>query len=88
MGRKTLTALGADPFFSGVIGLDTCGISKPDIKIFDLAAKQASVSVDSCISIGDRYDIDVAVPLEMGMGGILVDSVHDVYKLPDVLEIR
>lgn len=88
VGRKTLTALGADPFFSGVIGLDTCGISKPDIKIFDLAAKQASVSVDSCISIGDRYDIDVAVPLEMGMGGILVDSVRDVYKLPNVLEIR
>ncbi|WP_428770790.1 HAD family hydrolase [Treponema sp. HNW] len=88
VGRKTLTALGADPFFSGVLGLDTCGISKPDVKIFDLAAKQAGVSVERCISIGDRYDIDIAVPLEMGMGGILVDGVKDVYKLHSVLAIH
>lgn len=85
VGRKTLTVLGADPFFSGVLGLDTCGISKPDVKIFDLAAKQAGVSVDRCISIGDRYDIDIAVPLEMGMGGILVDGVRDVYTVLNVL---
>ncbi|MGI5173800.1 HAD family hydrolase [Treponema sp. OMZ 840] len=85
VGRKTLKALGADPFFSGVIGLDTCGISKPDIKIFELAVKQAAASVERCISIGDRYDIDIALPLEMGMGGILVEGVKDLYTLENVL---
>lgn len=86
VGRKTLEVLGADPFISGIIGLDTCGLSKPDPKIFELAAKRADASVDRCISVGDRYDIDLAVPVETGMGAILVNGVHDVYELPAILK--
>ena len=86
VGRKTLEVLGADPFISGIIGLDTCGLSKPDPKIFELAAKRAEASVDRCISVGDRYDIDLAVPVETGMGAILVNGVHDVYELPAILK--
>jgi phosphoglycolate phosphatase/putative hydrolase of the HAD superfamily len=39
---------------------------------------------ETCVSVGDRYDIDIALPLELGMGGILVDGVEDVYTLPEV----
>jgi phosphoglycolate phosphatase/putative hydrolase of the HAD superfamily len=35
--------------------------------------------------VGDRYDIDIALPLELGMGGILVDGVEDVYRLPALI---
>jgi phosphoglycolate phosphatase/putative hydrolase of the HAD superfamily len=42
--------------------------------------------IAGCISIGDRYDIDLALPLKLGMGGILVDGVSDVYRLPAVFE--
>jgi phosphoglycolate phosphatase/putative hydrolase of the HAD superfamily len=35
--------------------------------------------------VGDRYDIDIDLPLKLGMGGILVDGVKDVYKLPGIL---
>jgi phosphoglycolate phosphatase/putative hydrolase of the HAD superfamily len=35
--------------------------------------------------VGDRYDIDIALPLQLGMGGVLVDGVSDVYGLPPVL---
>jgi phosphoglycolate phosphatase/putative hydrolase of the HAD superfamily len=38
------------------------------------------VPPESCVSIGDRYDIDIATPLEMGMGGVLVTGVEDVYR--------
>ena len=34
---------------------------------------------------GDRYDIDLDLLLDMGMGAILVDGVEDVYELPGVL---
>ena len=86
VGRKTLEVLGADPFISGIIGLDTCGLSKPDPKIFELVAKRAASSVEQCISVGDRYDIDLAVPVEMGMGAILVNGAEDVYELPAILK--
>jgi hypothetical protein len=39
----------------------------------------------SCISIGDRYDVDIEVPLAMGMGGILVEGAAEVAKLPGFL---
>jgi hypothetical protein len=32
--------------------------------------------------MGDRYDIDIAVPLKLGMGGILVDGVEDLCTSP------
>ena len=87
IGRKTLEILGAQPFISEIIGFDTCKTAKPDPKVFELALKRAATPVEQCISVGDRYDIDIAVPLEMGMGGILVSGVQDVYKLKNVLEL-
>ncbi len=86
VGRKILSCLGADAVISEVIGLDTCHVSKPDIKMFELAAKRAGEPIENCISVGDRYDIDISLPLEMGMGGILVDGVEDVYKLKKMLD--
>lgn len=83
--RKTLDAIGVSAFFANLVGLDTTGVSKPHEKPFLEAARLAAVPVAECVSVGDRYDIDVALPLEMGMGGILVDGVEDVYALPDAL---
>ncbi|GHT89189.1 haloacid dehalogenase [Spirochaetia bacterium] len=84
VARKTLSCLGVTEFFSVIIGLDTCGVSKPHIKPFIKAAELLGVPPDACVSIGDRYDIDILLPLELGMGGILVDGVADVYKLKEL----
>ncbi len=83
--RKTLEALGVADIFPGIVGLDTTGFSKPHERPFLLAAESAGVEPAKCLSVGDRYDIDIALPLELGMGGILVDSVEDVYGLPALL---
>ncbi len=85
VARKTLACLGADAVISEIIGLDTCFSSKPDKKMYELAAQRAGVPVENCVSVGDRYDIDIATPLEMGMGGILVENVEDVYNLKKML---
>ena len=81
---RTLSVLGIDDILQKIVGLDTVKVSKPDKVHFLKAAELCGTSIEQCISIGDRYDIDIALPLEMGMGGILVDSVEDVYKLPDL----
>lgn len=84
--KKTLDALGVSVFFRSVIGLDTTGVSKPHTRPFLAAASDACCPKEECLSVGDRYDIDIALPLELGMGGILVDGVEDVYLLPETLE--
>jgi phosphoglycolate phosphatase/putative hydrolase of the HAD superfamily len=85
---RTLSALGVAGIFEAIVGLDTCGVSKPHAAPFCKAAELCGAAPASCVSVGDRYDIDIALPLELGMGGILVDGVEDVYKLPDLFGKR
>ena len=85
--RKTLDALGISAFFPEIVGLDTCFKSKPALEPFETAVERLSKSSESgikaenCIAIGDRYDMDIALPLKMGMGGILVNGVEEVYQI-------
>jgi phosphoglycolate phosphatase/putative hydrolase of the HAD superfamily len=86
IARKTLAALGVADYFPVIIGLDTCGVSKPHTVPFIKATELLGVPSAACVSIGDRYDIDLLLPLELGMGGILVDGVEDVYELPRLIK--
>ena len=84
--RKTLDALGVSDFFPDIIGLDTCFKSKPAKEPFMLAVEKCGCKTEDCLAVGDRYDMDIALPLELGMGGILVAGVEDVYNLHTSLD--
>ena len=83
--RKTLQAIGVSDFFREIVGLDTCFKSKPALEPFEEACRRLEVKPENCLAIGDRFDMDISLPLEMGMGGILVSGVEEVYKLDEVL---
>ena len=85
IAKKTLAALGVGECFTILVGLDTCMVSKPHEKPFLKFAELSGCSLEICVSIGDRYDVDLDIPLRLGMGGILVDGVEDVHILPQVL---
>lgn len=79
--RKTLEAIGISEFFPEIIGLDTCYKSKPAVEPFEKAVEYLQVDPKSCVAVGDRFDLDIAIPLDMGMGGILVTGVEEVYQI-------
>lgn len=79
--RKTLQVIGISEFFPKIVGLDTCFKSKPAIEPFQTALDWLGVKAEECVAVGDRYDLDIALPLEMGMGGILVSGVEEVYQI-------
>lgn len=79
--RKTLQVIGISEFFPEIVGLDTCFKSKPAIEPFQTALDWLGVKAEECVAVGDRYDLDIALPLEMGMGGILVSGVEEVYQI-------
>lgn len=85
VGEATLAALGVREAFDAVVGLDDTMLSKPAPEPYLLAARLLGVAPAACLSVGDRYDVDLAVPLELGMGAVLVDGVEDVYGLPELL---
>ncbi|MFP3089006.1 HAD family hydrolase [Treponema sp. TIM-1] len=86
VAKKTLAALGIGEFFTIMVGLDTCKVSKPHRAPFIKAMEFLEIPAEECIALGDRYDFDIAPPLELGMGGILVDGVEDVYGLEEILK--
>ena len=83
--RKTLEALGIEKIIPDIIALDTCGKSKPAKENLELACSITDCKPEQALSVGDRYEIDLRLPLEMGMGAILVTGVDDVYKLEKLL---
>lgn len=91
IGLRTLRVLGVEDCFRVVVGLDSRGVSKPHRLPFVKVTQELGVDPRFCVSVGDRYDIDIALPLEMGMGGILVDGVENVYQLKlddSILSVR
>lgn len=83
--RKTLEAIGISDFFKDIVGLDTCLKSKPAYEPFQTACKLTDSNPLECVAVGDRFDMDLSVPLELGMGGVLVSGVEDVYELNEIL---
>ncbi|WP_407399539.1 HAD family hydrolase [Treponema sp.] len=83
--RKTLAVLGIDKIIPEIIGLDTCRKSKPAKEILDLALERTNSVAENCISIGDRYDIDLSLPVKMGMGGVLVNGAEEVIEFLETL---
>ena len=79
--RKTLEVIGISDFFEHIVGLDTCYKSKPAREPFEKALELTKTTAENAVAIGDRYDLDVQLPLQMGMGGIEVSGVEDVYDL-------
>lgn len=85
IGWKTLKALGVDKYFNDILGLHANGVSKPAAQPFINAAEKIAVPVLECVSVGDRFHVDLEIPIELGMGGILVESMEDVYTIPEIL---
>jgi FMN phosphatase YigB (HAD superfamily) len=86
VGEKSLEALGARGCFSVLVGLDDTLSGKPAPEPFLEVSKRLGLMPKECVSIGDRFDVDLAPAMELGMGAILVDGVADIYKLPEYFE--
>lgn len=86
IARRTLKTLGVDSYFEPVIGVDVTFESKPTMAPFLVVLQSFGLTAANTVSIGDRYEVDLELPLQAGMGGILIESLDDVYRLPKILE--
>lgn len=84
IATRTLSILEILEFFPVIIGLDSTGAVKPDPKAFRMAGESLGCIFSKIVSIGDRMAIDIEPALSLGMGGVLVDGVEDVYTLPSL----
>lgn len=85
IGRRSLQTLGLEDCFDGVVGLETTFKSKPSPEPFREALGVLGLKATETVSIGDRYPVDIEIPLSLGMGGILVEGVDDTRRLDQIL---
>jgi FMN phosphatase YigB (HAD superfamily) len=82
---RTLDVLGVRSFFAVIVGLDRSHAVKPSIVPFEIASKEMRIPLTRLVSIGDRMEVDIELPVGRGMGGILVENMEDVYALTEIL---
>jgi FMN phosphatase YigB (HAD superfamily) len=84
---KTMRVLGIERFFPGekIIGLDETLRSKPDPYCYQLTVDALRTEFEQCIFIGDRLEVDIDYPVSQGAAGIFVESMEEIYQLPDLL---
>lgn len=85
VGEKSLEALGVRARFSIIVGLDDTFCGKPSPEPFKATMKKLGMEAESCLSIGDRHDVDLVPAMALGMAAVLVTGVQDVYALPESL---
>ncbi|MCK5241805.1 threonylcarbamoyl-AMP synthase [bacterium] len=83
--QVTLDALGVADLFDKVLSLTDTKIYKPSSKLYTNMASALQVEPEMCLSIGDRYDLDLAPAAEIGMQTVLVQKMQDIYVLPEYL---
>jgi putative hydrolase of the HAD superfamily len=89
------------PFMRHVAHLqqaEQVGVLKPDPRFFRMALHQTGGAPSRAISVGDRFENDIAPPLAIGMHAVFVDRddrapdievhrIRSLAELPDLLEL-
>ncbi len=74
--RAKIETLGVGPYFSTVVISEAVGLSKPDARIFHLAARNAGVEPQACVFVGDHPRGDVIGARDAGLTAVWREGVH------------
>jgi putative hydrolase of the HAD superfamily len=80
--EQLIKKAGFDKFFKVQTISSSVKLKKPDLKIFELALKQAGQSAEDCIMVGDRLDTDICPANTMGMTTIRTTKSLFALQIP------
>ncbi len=75
--RELLRGAGLLEFFDVFIFSDEMGFSKPDPRVFTIAAEKLGVPIENIVHIGDRDHNDVKGPHQLGARAVLFTAARD-----------
>lgn len=76
-----LNSCGLTGFFGSVVISEELGINKPDPRIFRYAAENANADINTCLMIGDDYEVDILGARNSGMDAVWFN--HCRVKVPE-----
>ena len=81
LAASIMNALGIAGSFRQLFTIEDFWIAKPDRGSLTAIFSRIGRLPQECLFVGDRYDIDLRVPAEMGCAVFLVSSTEDLFSL-------
>jgi putative hydrolase of the HAD superfamily len=73
--RNKIQSSGLAPFIQGIFTSESCGLTKPDRRMFDFALRKTGATAENSLMIGDDLHVDIVGAREAGW--------HQVYLNPN-----
>jgi putative hydrolase of the HAD superfamily len=84
--ERILEALDLAGYFDVVVGVDTCGVAKPDGRIFLHAVDELGVEPGEVVFVGNEHKYDYVGAKGAGLKPLLIDREGDAPEDADVIE--
>jgi putative hydrolase of the HAD superfamily len=81
LSSRIISALGLSGLFNGVVTIEDSWRPKPDRCSLRALLSSIGRLPEECLFVGDRFDIDLRLPAEMGSAVMLISSVDDLFRL-------
>ncbi len=81
LSSRIISALGLSGLFNGVVTIEDSWRPKPDRSALRALLSAIGRLPEECLFVGDRFDIDLRLPAEMGSAVMLISSVDDLFRL-------
>jgi tRNA threonylcarbamoyl adenosine modification protein (Sua5/YciO/YrdC/YwlC family) len=85
---ETLKALQLADVFDEVMTLSESRQFKPEPALYQTMANRLGVDPEDCLSVGDRYDLDLEPAARIGMQTLLVQRQQDLLSLSGLVSAR
>jgi putative hydrolase of the HAD superfamily len=77
--------LGLDGLVQGVFTIDDSWRGKPDADMVSRVLAAVELSPDQALFVGDRYDIDLRLPEQLGCPVYLSQTMEQLLRLEELL---
>ncbi len=81
LAGRIMAAIGVDSHMERLFTIEYCWRSKPDRGVLENIFAEIGVAPRECLFVGDRYDVDLRLPEEMGCRSYLTKSIDELLRL-------
>jgi len=86
--ERIIEAIGLKGLFDKVFTYNSFKLLKPDPNFLKKAAAEMNAKPEECLTVGDRYNIDLTPARDLGMQAYEVKGPEDIEKLTDNLSLK
>lgn len=81
LSDRIISSLGIFGLFNAVFTIEDSWRPKPDSVALRALLSSIGRRPEECLFVGDRYDIDLRLPAEMGSAVMLISGLDDLFRL-------